>query len=316
MKRVGLKIASLFIVLSFFGEAATLRAASPLAISTARVQLTKASEPRSLPRPVTFREEKHRGLLVNVWINETGPFTFAIDTGAGITLISGRAADAANIKRLGRGITVGGLSGAAPARGTNALLRSVAIGDRGNWLSQNQKAVVIDNLPRDIDGVLDPTAAYLPFGYTIDLPDHRLTAFDPVTRPLNLADIPEGGTVVRWLDRGPERRPFVRLGDGRLALLDTGSSFGLAVSRGESRPPARAGRGVNDLGGGQVVSERIAPTTITIGALTLRKIPTDLLSGVEKDAPILLGRDALYPFRLTFDPLQRLIEITPSSQAQ
>jgi Aspartyl protease len=313
VKRVGRKIASLFIVLSLAGGATTLRGASPSSISTPQVRSTKNFETRLLPRPATFREEKERGLLVKAWINEAGPFTFAIDTGAGITLISGRAAAAANIKRLGTGVTVGGLSGAAPAMGTNAVLRSVAIGDRANGLSQNQKAIIIDNLPRDIDGVLDPTAAYLPFGYIIDLPNNRITAFDPAMRPLNLADVPEGGTVVRWLDRGSGRRPFVRLNDGRVVLLDTGSGFGLAISRAEGSLPARRRPAVHDLGGGQVVSERVAPTTISIGALTLRRIPTDLLSGVEQDAPILLGRDALYPFRLTFDPLQRLIEITPSS---
>jgi hypothetical protein len=304
-------IASLFVVLTFLGEAGTIFSASPIPIST---QQNSYNGARALPRAISFREEKDRGLLAKVWVNDAGPLTFAIDTGAGVTLISNRAADLADLKRLGASVTVGGLSGASPSKGTNTTLRSVAIGDRSNWLSQNQKAIIIDNLPRDIDGVLDPTGAYLPFGYSIDLPNRRLSAFDPGSRPLNVGDAPEGGTVVRWLDRDSGRRPFVRLGDGRLALLDTGSGFGLAINRGSNQQPSRSRPGVHDLGGGQVSSERVAPTTITIGALTLRKIPTDLLSGIENDAPILLGRDALYPFRLTFDPLQRLIEITPSSR--
>lgn len=308
-----LKIASLFIVLTFVGGAPALFGASPKLISTSQNRVYKNLAPRIIPRPVTFREEKHRGLLVKLWINDAGPFTFAVDTGAGITLISNRSAAMANITRLGTSTAVGGLSGATPSSGTNAILRSVAIGDRSNWLARDQNAVIIDNLPTDIDGVLDPTAAYLPFGYSIDLPGNRLTAFDPSSQPLNIGASPDGGTVVRWLDRGGGRRPFVRLGDGRIALLDTGSGFGLAISRSERSSTARGRPAVHDLGGGQVVAERIAPTTISIGALTLRKIPTDLLSGIEKDAPILLGRDALYPFRLSFDPLQRLIEITPSN---
>ncbi|HXD29860.1 MAG TPA: aspartyl protease family protein [Pyrinomonadaceae bacterium] len=309
---MGHKIASLFILLILVGGAPALLGASPIPFSTSPKSIKKSSVVRDVPRTVAFREEKHRGLLVKVWINDAGPFTFAIDTGAGISLISTHAASLASVSRLGTSTAVGGLSGAAAAKGLNATLRTVAIGERNNWLNKNQSAIIIDNLPGDIDGVLDPTAAYLPFGYSIDLPNHVLTAFDPNTRPLNINDTPDGGTVVRWIDRGAGRRPFVRLNDGRLALLDTGSGFGLAISRSQTSSKYRGQPGVHDLGGGQVVSERVAPTTIGIGALTLQKIPTDLLSGVEKDAPILLGRDALYPFRLTFDPVQRLIEIAPS----
>jgi hypothetical protein len=56
---------------------------------------------------------------------------------------------------------------------------------------------------------------------------------------------------------------------------------------------------------------RARPTTIAIGALTLRNIPTDMINGAEADAPVLLGLTALRPFRIAFDPLHRLIEIAP-----
>jgi hypothetical protein len=36
-----------------------------------------------------------------------------------------------------------------------------------------------------------------------------------------------------------------------------------------------------------------------------------MISGAEADAPVLLGLSALRPFRLRFDPVHRLIEITP-----
>jgi hypothetical protein len=104
----------------------------------------------------------------------------------------------------------------------------------------------------------------------------------------------------------------------RRALLDTGSEFGLALSaeaaaalgiindgRGRSRD------GVRDIGGSQIGARRIAPATVNIGELVLRGVPTDLLSGTHAGAPILLGRDALQPFQLTFDPLNRLIRIAP-----
>ena len=37
-----------------------------------------------------------------------------------------------------------------------------------------------------------------------------------------------------------------------------------------------------------------------------------MISGASSDAPVLLGLNALRPFRLRFDPLHRLIEIAPS----
>jgi len=36
-------------------------------------------------------------LLIDTWINSAGPFTFAIDTGAGITIISPRVAREAEV---------------------------------------------------------------------------------------------------------------------------------------------------------------------------------------------------------------------------
>jgi hypothetical protein len=68
---------------------------------------------------------------------------------------------------------------------------------------------------------------------------------------------------------------------------------------------------VHDVGG-SVSTRRVAPRTVSIGALELRGVPTDMISGAASDAPVLLGLNALRPFRLRFDPLHRLIEIAPS----
>src|SRR6266850_6592060 len=40
------------------------------------------------PTTIRFRQERDRGLLVNAWINGSGPYVLAIDTGAGISIIS------------------------------------------------------------------------------------------------------------------------------------------------------------------------------------------------------------------------------------
>ena len=315
MKRPGVAATALLLTLGFSWGTATPSVAAPMFLSTPSPVRQEGRHPKSaaqtisIPHPVSFRTVKHLGLLIRVWVNNTGPYNFAVDTGAGITVIGEHVATSAATGHPGSQVTLGGLSGLSRTSGRTTVMRSLAIGDQANSLRSNQQAIIIDNLPAGIDGVLDPTDAYSPLGYSIDLPRHEMSAFDPSNSPLNIRDVPEGGTVVRWI-AGSSRRPFVRLGDGRLALLDTGSGFGLAVRNvvpGDEKRRA----GVRDLGGGEVTSERVDPSTISIGALVLRGVPTDLITGAEKDAPILLGRDALYPFRLTFDPIQRLIEIAP-----
>ena len=100
------------------------------------------------------------------------------------------------------------------------------------------------------------------------------------------------------------------LGNGDRALLDTGSSLGLAV-RDTNAPDKAATYSVRDVSGARI-SRRRGQTNISIGLMTLQRIPTDFVSGTEADAPVLLGLEALRPFRLRFDPLHRLIEIAPS----
>jgi predicted aspartyl protease len=273
---------------------------------------------RSLPFAARFRLVEGRGLLVNAWINGAGPFKLAIDTGAGATVLSEQVAQAAHVGyATGRRTTIGGLSGQGTGMGREARLSSLAIGDKNNFLPAQASVVVTNSLPPGVDGLLDPTESYWPLGYTIDFPQATISAFDPRATPLRVTDAPAGGAVVPWLFVGAARRPFVSLDNGRRALVDTGSSFGLALGEMEAQSmgiiPRSSGRAseVRDLGGGRVSSHRIAPVTVRIGSMSLRNVPTDLLYGAEAGAPIILGRDALSPFSLTFDPLNRLISIEP-----
>ncbi len=272
---------------------------------------TNAVAELRVPRPASFREVPGRGLIVRTWINSAGPFNFAIDTGAGATLLSPRAADEARVTiKSGRSSSIAGLSGVATSARA-ASLQSVAIGDRENYLPGKGAAMVTSGLPGDIDGVLDPTEGFSPLGYVIDLPQHELSAFDPRTTPIRISEQPAEGAVVLWLREGHGRKPFVMLGNGDRALLDTGSSLGLAIRDSSSSNREAPEYAVRDVGGGHISARRVAATTITIGSLTLRRIPTDLVSGTEADAPVLLGLSALRPFRLRFDPVHRLIEIAP-----
>ena len=131
---------------------------------------------------------------------------------------------------------------------------------------------------------------------------------------------PDGVAVVEWIADDVDRRPFVELADGRRVLLDTGSRFGLAIgeqdahARGISTANPTRETVVSDVAGGRVTARRVRPTSIQVGPMTLSNIPTDVLSGVGTDAPLILGRDALRPFELTFDPMARLIQIAPRSR--
>jgi hypothetical protein len=270
--------------------------------------------PTTIPDTVSFRVVRDRGLLVRAWINGSGPYALAIDTGAGGTIISERLAAQTGIPiQTGRAVSLAGLSGRTGSLGHEGWVKSLALGQAENLLPANRRVVVSGGLPPDIDGLLDPTEAYSPFGYVIDIPNHEISAFDCTVRALSMRVPPADGTIVRWLTESVGRRPFVRMDNGQLALIDTGSAFGLAMAQG-SGDYGHVGKRQQDIGGGTLSSRRVAPTTVSIGSLTLRSVPTDIISGVEEGAPILLGRDALAPFKMVFDPLHRLIAIAPAER--
>lgn len=260
---------------------------------------------------VGFKATRERGLLVDLWVSDSGPFVFALDTGAGVSIISRRVSSAAGLPiTKSRQPLVGGLSTSSISSDEETTLRNISFGKAR--LTASVKAAVVNNLPSGIDGILDPIDVS-PYGYSVDLPNETLEIFDSSRARLSQSNIPRDGAVVRWVKGDNSGRPFVKLGDGRLAVIDTGSNFGLAVSDGViAGNHGRQGRAVQDLGGGSVRSTRVAPTTVSIGSLELRSVPTDVLSGVASSTPVIIGRAALYPFRITFDPVARLIAIEPS----
>lgn len=274
---------------------------------------------RTPPMPARFRVERARGLMLTVWINERGPFVFAIDTGAGMNLITRDVAARSGLTmRNTRPISLGGLSGAVTTSNREAVITTLALGDRGNTIQSPKTALVVPSLASGLDGVLDPIDVYAPFGFSIDMPNQSIEAAE-LTSPANRQSLMYESAVVPWLRLGPSSRPFVRLGDGRLALVDTGSGFGLAVNGRNAvvvgpRNNHQTNQNSRDLGGGSISSRRVDPTTISIGSLVLRSVPTDILFGITDDAPVILGRDLLYPFKLTFNPQKRLIEFATSGR--
>lgn len=255
------------------------------------------------PSPVKLRDGRD-GLVANAWINGAGPFVFAIDTGAGVSLISRNVVDRARLQvtRSSRPL-VGGLSTSPIASNEETSLSSLALGQPNNHLDTRAVAAVVTSLPGSIDGILDPTDVFSPLGYSVDLPNHELRVFNG---QLRANDNPPGGTVVRWVGKD---RPFVRFSDGRLALIDTGSGFGLALTDGRVIGGRNHGQieNRNDLGGGHVQSQPIVPQRVSIGNMVLNGVPSDVLTGVAPGTPNILGRRALFPFKITFDPVSRLI---------
>ena len=251
------------------------------------------------------------GLVADVWINGSGPFVFAIDTGAGVSLIRRSVVERARLQvtRSSRPL-VGGLSTAPIASNEETRFGSLALGQPNNRIATSAVAAVVANLPGAIDGILDPTDVFRPLGYSVDLPNHELRVFDG---RLRANENPPGGAVVRWVGND---RPLVRLSDGRLALIDTGSGFGLGLTDGRVIGGRNHGQVDNrtDLGGGSVQSHPVAPQRVSIGVMVLNGVPSDVLTGVAPGTPLILGRRALFPFRITFDPVSRLISFEPGER--
>jgi hypothetical protein len=280
-------------------------------IAHQRVQRLRGAD---VVAPIRLKDERERGLLAQGWINGAGPFVFVIDTGAGVSLVSRNVVAQSRLAvSRSRRTLVGGLSTSPIASNEETRVSSLALGDRNNSVPGSFSAAVVANLPGSIDGILDPTEVFRPYGYSVDIPNRELRVFDTAAQRLRVTDVPKDGAVVRWVREGGSERPFVRLGDGRLALIDTGSTLGFALNE--------PGRGVgsnhsltHDLGGGSVQSRRVVPQTVSIGALVLNKVPTDVLTGVAPGTPLILGRGALFPFKITFDPASRLIAFEPTQE--
>lgn len=296
---------------------ATVAWAVPKAgIAHQHVQHAFGSESGSYIVPIRLRDERN-GLTATAWINGAGPFTFAVDTGAGVSLITRKVVESARLQvNKSRRPLVGGLSTSPITSSQEAKLSGLALGTPSNRINTKAVAAVVATLPGSIDGILDPTDVFSPLGYSVDLPQRELRVFDVTSHGLKTRQAPPGGAIVRWVREAGNDRPFVRLGDGRLALIDTGSGFGLALTDGRvigGRSHAEV-ENRHDLGGGRVQSQEIEPQRVSIGALVLNGVPSDVLSGVAPGTPNILGRRALFPFKITFDPVSRLIAFEPTER--
>lgn len=301
--------AKLAIALSTLSVAIVAWAVPLKGIAHQRVEPLRAAD---VVAPIRLRDERDRGLLAQGWINGAGPFVFVIDTGAGVSLVSRNVVDRARLAVVkSRRSLVGGFSTSPISSDQESRITGLALGRAENSVPGSFTAAIVSNLPGAIDGVLDPTDMFQGYGYSVDLPNKELRVFDTAAYRVSVTDVPKDGAVVRWMREAGSNRPFVKLSDGRLALVDTGSALGLAVNQSGRAESAKI---THDLGGGTFQSRRIAPQTVSIGALVLNRVPTDLLTGVAPGTPIILGRGALFPFKITFDPTSRLIAFEPTEE--
>src|SRR5947209_5740583 len=92
----------------------------------------RGTQPRrdsTLPQAARFRVSKDRGLLINTWVNGRGPYAFAIDTGAGLNVVSERLVSTAGLKTMQtRQTLLGGLSGATTSSNREAVIDTLALG--------------------------------------------------------------------------------------------------------------------------------------------------------------------------------------------
>ena len=148
--------------------------------------------------PIRLRDESS-GLLASGWINGAGPFVFAIDTGAGVSLISRSVVERTRLQATrSRRPLVGGLSTSPISSDHETRVTGLALGRRDNQVPGSFSAAIVGNLPGSIDGVLDPTDVFRPFGYSFDLPNRELHVFDTATYRLRLNNVPPDGGYQRF----------------------------------------------------------------------------------------------------------------------
>src|SRR6185295_15082961 len=135
--------------------------------------------PADVVAPIRLRDERGRGLLAQGWINGVGPFAFVIDTGAGVSLISRDVVGRARLSvTRSRRSSVGGFSTSPISSNEESRIAGLALGRTGNNVPGSFTAAVVNTLPGGIDGVLDPTDVFRPYGYSVDLPNNELRVFD------------------------------------------------------------------------------------------------------------------------------------------
>src|SRR6185436_8875861 len=112
---------------------------------------TAALQGATVGLPVRLKQSSGRGLLTDVWIRGSGPFTFAVDTGAGVTLVSRSVINRAQLQtHAATKPLAGGLSAGSIISNQSTSIEQIAIGRRDNQLRSAFTGAVVESLPAGV----------------------------------------------------------------------------------------------------------------------------------------------------------------------
>jgi hypothetical protein len=256
--------------------------------------------------------------VVSTWVNGKGPYHFALDTGAGITVLTPEFAKRAGL--IGSGSMQATGSGGT-VKVQQLVLHSVAVGRA----TVNDVAAAIIPLPLDftyqgdygtIDGVLG--YSFLShFAVTIDMQHNRAT----LTTPSAYHTPPGAASEVANLS---DNTPVVRArvdGINGFFKLDTGDNGWLTLTAPFVAAHGFARRypgGVPELFegvGGMDRARTVRIRQFIIGGATLRDEPTSLsltTTGMLGGMTGNVGHDILRRFVFTVDYARKRVDFTPN----
>jgi len=228
--------------------------------------------------------------LVEVRINERGPYRLLVDLGSNVTLLRRNVVHAT-------GATV------LVERSTTDIVRAATL-QLGDLQLRNVTLASYDEL--DVDGVLGYNVLQHT-SFTLDFPAQRLVLHRRALPP------PNGSTVHEYVV--PGRLPYIvaRVGSDTLLLnLDTGAADVMTIpgaleSRFRWKAPPTAGRTTfNNQTGSTVVREGRLADSVRIGVFALAE-PLVFINPHAEDS--WLGAAAMNRGRWTFDPIRRRVQI-------
>ena len=139
------------------------------------------AEPRDVVAPIRLRDERERGLLAQRLDKRRGSVHLRRSTPERVFRSSAGTSSSErdfSVTKSRRPL-VGGLSTSPIASDQEAQISGLALGTREQSdVPGSFTAAVVTNLPGSIDGILDPTEVFSPFGYSVDLPNRELRVFD------------------------------------------------------------------------------------------------------------------------------------------
>ena len=247
-----------------------------LAVLAIRVHPFAAADPPGPPIPVVI--DARGGVLVAVSVDEAGPFTFVLDTGASRTIIADDLARRLAARVVARSEVV--TSGGTDARPV-VQLRTVKIGTArvGGILAPVLPALRLTPLGRNVRGILgqDFLSAH---NYTLDYRRGRLTWDTAVacggSEAVALA-ASEGRFVARVHDEDSSTT---------LHLVPDSGAEALVLFR--ALPGMRALAMTVGIAGSGRPAERMAPRRLRVGSRTLQDIETYAIDRTDTEVDGLL----------------------------